>query len=118
MVQDHALEIVVDDPARHTREEFEGAAVHATESLHLLVEGEIDEESARPGQNHGKDGKPALGAADAEVAEAAPVHLGLLASIGFNAQIGPAWARWPDLGHVTTKLSNAQCTTAVAQFEQ
>ena len=118
MVQDHALEIVVDDPARHAGEEFESATVHAAESLHLLVEGEIDEESARPGQDHGKDGERALGAADAEVAEAAPVHLGLLASIGFDAQIGPAWTRRPNLSHIAPKLGDAQRTTAVAQFEQ
>ena len=85
------LVIATPATAGHAREEFEGTAVHATEGFHLLVEGEIDEESARPGQDHGKDGERPLGAANAEVAEAAPVHLGLLASIGFNANQILGW---------------------------
>ena len=84
----------------------------------MLVEAEIDEDGARPGQDHGEGGHRALRAADAHVAEMPPVDLGLLSRVGFKAQIDLAAARLPDLGDVAAQDSDAVLVTTVAQFEE
>src|SRR5579872_5978561 len=67
--QNDAFEIVVDDSAWDAAEELQGSAMHAAESLHLLVEGEIHEVGARPRHHHGKRRNRALCIADAHVPE-------------------------------------------------
>ena len=48
VVQDGALEVVVENLARHAPEELQGAAVHQQEGLGLLVEREVQEQRSRP----------------------------------------------------------------------
>jgi hypothetical protein len=48
VVQDHGLEIVVHHPARNAAEELQRLPVRPAECLHLLVQGDIDEDRPRP----------------------------------------------------------------------
>ena len=87
VVQDGALEVVVEDFARHAPEELQGAAVHQQEGLGLLVEREVHEQGARPAQHHRERRQGPQRRAAAHLAEAAPVHLGLLAGLQLDAQV-------------------------------
>ena len=108
VVQDHALQVVVEDVSGDAAEEFEGAAVHCDEGLQSLVEREVDEDCPRPGEDHAEGRERALRVADAEVAEVAPVDLGLLARVDLDAQINLARAGWPHLGQVAPERDDAE----------
>src|SRR5919201_348453 len=118
VVQDDGFEIDVDHPARDAAEEFQRLAVHPAERLHLLVQGEVDEDGARPGQHHGEQGQRPLAGAHAQVAEAAPVDLGLLGGLELDAQVGLAAARLAHLGDVTTQMLGAAGVPAIAQLHE
>ena len=93
VVQDNAFEVVVEDLLGDAAEELERAAVHEGEGLHALVEGEVEEEGARPGQDHHEGAERALGGAHAHVTEAPPIDLRLLAGLDLDAQVGLPAAR-------------------------
>jgi hypothetical protein len=82
-----------------------------------MVEAEVDEDGARPGQDHGEGGHRALRGAYAHVTEVSPIDLGLLTRIGLDAQVDLAAARLPHLGDVAAQDRNAVLVTTVAQFE-
>ena len=98
VVQDDRFEVVVEELLRDTAEVGEGARVHGAESFDALVEGEVEEQGARPRQHHREAAHLALRVANAHPAERAPIHLGLLAGHDLDAQVGlPAHAdheRW------------------------
>ena len=108
------LEVVVEDTLRHATEELEGASVHGEEGFEPLVEGEVDEDRSRPRHHHGERRERALRGADAEVAERAPVDLGLLAGLGFDAQVGLARPRGADLSDVALEDGDAAGEAAAA----
>jgi hypothetical protein len=69
---------------RDAPEEFERAAVHGGEGFEALVEREVDEDGARPGEDHAEGREWPLRGPDAEVAEVPPVDLGLLTEVDLH----------------------------------
>ena len=81
-LEDDTLQIVVEHHARHAAEGGEGLDMAAQETLERLVEGKPRVGRARPGQHeHEAREQPGRGA-DADLAEVAPIDLGLLAGQG------------------------------------
>jgi hypothetical protein len=76
--------------------------------LHLLVEGEIEEQGARLGEHQGEDRQRAVGGPDAHVPEGAPVDLRLLTGLDLDTQIDPTLAWGPDVGDIVAQLREAQ----------
>jgi len=87
-LEDHALQIVVQDGAGHALEGGEGLDVPRQETLERLVEGEAGGAGARPGEHEHEAREEAGGGADADRPEVPPVDLGLLAGEGLEAQEG------------------------------
>ena len=77
-LEDRALQIVVEDRARHPAERVECGEVATEEALGGLVEVEAGEEGAAPRQHHEEARQSALGATYHDRAEGRPVDLGLL----------------------------------------
>jgi hypothetical protein len=101
------LEIVVEKLSRRAAKRFEGSNVSAKEALERLVEGEAREESARERQDHHEARQLAIGAANADRAEAGPIDLALLARQRVQSKERLARAAWTDGFHEATDLLRA-----------
>ena len=77
-VQDHALEVVVQEDARDPAEALEGQDVRAQETLQGWLEAEASEQRAGPGEDEEETPEGAARVADREDAEVRPVDLALL----------------------------------------
>ncbi len=88
------------------------------EGLHPLVEGEVEEEGARPRKHHHEDAERALRRADAHVAERAPVDLRLLAGLDLDAQVGLSLSRPAQLGDVPAEHGDAVLEAALAKLAE
>ena len=78
-IEHDALEIVVEQRARHAAERLEGAAVAMHEALEPLIEREAGVHRARPAEHQHEAAQGATRLADLHTAEARPVDLALLA---------------------------------------
>ncbi len=90
--------------------------MHSPERLHLLIEREVDEESAGPRQNHRKCRQRPKGTPNPKLAKRAPVHLGLLSGLHLHSQIGFAQPRLADLHDESAHLRDAMLVTALTNL--
>ncbi len=72
---DCALEIVVEELARHSAEERKRRDVTSKEAVHSLVEREANERCSTVREHHHERRHPSLPAHDIDGSEVAPVHL-------------------------------------------
>ena len=87
--------IVVDEVAGDAAESFEGVDVAPQKALEGLVEGEQGGDGARVAEDHDESGDGAGAVSDADLAEGAPVDLGLLTDQGDDAAVDGAGGLGP-----------------------
>ena len=105
-VEHGAAQIVVHQVTGDTAQRVEGVDVPSEEALQRLVEGE--QRGQRPGvtEDHDESGDRARAGADANLAERAPVDLGLLAGQGDDPAVDGAAGLGPQAPHETADLDD------------
>lgn len=107
-LEDHALEVVVEDLARDSAERVEGIDVPAQETLELLLPEELGVHRPRPSQHHHEARQLAPRLSDVAFAEAAPVDLGLLAGQRPQTQVSLLLPLRADLADVAPHLGTSR----------
>jgi hypothetical protein len=113
-LEDDALEVVVEEIPRYPAEGGEGLDVAPDEALQRLVEREAGEDGAAVRQHHHEAGQGPLGVADGDLAEVAPVDLGLLAGERLEAEVGLGSRRRSYGPHVVPDLARRPGVAALA----
>jgi len=98
--QNRRAKVVAQNRPRHAAPILEGVNMATQEVLQLLVEEELEEQSARIRQSQHKAGQLAFGTADLDGTEVRPVDLGLLSWEGLQPKKGLA-ARRSEIGDGT-----------------
>ena len=112
--QHRTLEIVVEQNARHATPGGEGGDMAAQEVLHPGIEEEAQEDLPRVAEHHDEGHQRTPRAADLEMAEVAPVDLGLLARQGAQTQIGFGLRTRPMAGDEVAEVIGAAAIAAFA----
>ena len=110
-VEDGGSEVVVDEGAGDAAQGLEGFDVSAEEALEGLVEGEEGGHGAGVAEDHDESGDGAVAAADADLAEGAPVDLSLLAAQRDDPSVGGAGGFGP---HAADEAANLDDRAGVA----
>ena len=116
--QHRALEIVVEQNARHAAPGGEGADMAAQEVLHPGVEEEAQEDLPRVAQHHDERHQRTAGAADLQMAEVPPVDLRLFAGQAAQPQIRLRRAARPMLGNEVAEVIGAAAIAALAHHRE
>jgi len=84
------------------------------EALHAGVGEEAQEDLARVAEHHDERHQRAAGPADGEMAEMAPIHLGLFPRQAAQAQVGLGFRPWPVAGDEVAEVIGAAVIAALA----
>ncbi len=98
--QHHHLRVVIQAPPRRPAEVFERVDVALHEARHVRTPDELDVDRSRPAQHHHERPEPVLASVCADVAEAPPVHLRLLAGLRLepHRRAGLSTTAWRHVG--------------------
>ena len=109
-----ALEVVIEQHPGHSLPGLEGRLVAPQELFHAGTEVEAQEDPARVAQDHNEGHQRVAGPADGELAEVAPVHLGLLARQGPQAQEGLGLGTWAVMRQLVAEVVRSAGITPLA----
>ena len=113
-VEDRAAQVVVDEGAGDAAEGVEGVDVTAEEALQRLVEGEEGGDGARVAEDHDETGDRAHAVSDADLAEGAPIDLGLLGDQSNDPPVDSAGGLGPQAPHEAADLDDGAGVAALA----
>ena len=113
-VEDRAAQVVVDEGAGDAAEGVEGVDVPAEEALQRLVEGEEGGDGARVAEDHDETGDRARAVSDADLAEGAPIDLGLLGDQSDDPPVDGAGGLGPQAPHEAADLDDGADVAALA----
>ena len=113
-VEHRAAQVVVDEGAGDAAEGVEGVDVTAEEALQRLVEGEEGGDGARVAEDHDETGDCAHAVSDADLAEGAPIDLGLLGDQSDDPPVDSAGGLGPQAPHEAADLDDGAGVAALA----
>jgi hypothetical protein len=112
--QHRAFKIIVQLNTRTALPCCESSDMSAQEALQARVKEEAQEDLTRVAQHHDKGHQRPAGATDGEMAEVAPVHLGLLADEAAQPQIGLGRLPRAMAGHQVAEVIGPTAVAALA----